>query len=75
MCFYNDKTEEVSSHTLRLPKEGTVADLLGELQRQLGEEYGNRQLRLMEVSYSRIFKVCERAWGGVRIWVWEGGGG
>lgn len=57
VCFYNSKTEEVSSHTLRLPKEGTVGDLLAELQRQLGEEHTGRPLRLLEISYSRIYKV------------------
>lgn len=57
VCFYNSKTEEVSSHTLRLPKEGCVGDLLAELQRQLGEERAERPLRLLEISYSRIYKV------------------
>lgn len=62
VCFYNSRTEEVSSHTLRLPKEGCVSDLLAELQRQLGEEHSGRPLRLLEISYSRIYKVLGWCW-------------
>jgi len=59
VSFHNDKTEFVGELTVRVPKEGIVADVLNELSRQLGPDAAGRRLRLMEVYNSKVFKVCE----------------
>lgn len=57
IALHNDRTEFVAEHDLRLPREVTVADVLTEMQRHLGEEYQGRQMRLLEIFSSRIYKV------------------
>lgn len=55
--FHNDKTEFVGEHVVRLPRDACVGDVLGELASRLGEEHKGRQLRLLEVYHSKIYKV------------------
>lgn len=43
--------------TLRLPKEGTVDDVLQKLQEQVGAEYAGKNLRFMEILYNKVYKV------------------
>lgn len=57
LAFYNDKVEQVSTHTLRVPKDHNVEQLLAHLQESLPAEVQGKQLRLLEVYNSRIFKV------------------
>jgi hypothetical protein len=63
IALHNDRTEFVAEHDLRMPREVTVADVLTELQRHLGEEYQGRPMRLLEVFSSRIYKVRGKGGG------------
>ena len=45
-------------HTVRLPKESTAADVCETLRQQLPEDARPARLRLLEVFYSKIYKVC-----------------
>lgn len=45
VSFHNDKTELVDTYTLRIPKAGSVKELLQELDRQLPQEHQGQQLR------------------------------
>lgn len=55
--FHNDKTEFVGEHVVRVPRDGNVGDVLAELSKRLGADYEGRQLRLLEVYQSKIYKV------------------
>ncbi|CAD7702882.1 unnamed protein product [Ostreobium quekettii] len=55
--FHNEKCECVGEHQVRLPRDKGVGDLLGELRKELGEEYEGKPMRLMEVYHGKIFKV------------------
>mmetsp|Transcript_35695 Transcript_35695/g.79387 ORF Transcript_35695/g.79387 Transcript_35695/m.79387 type:complete len:1131 (+) Transcript_35695:131-3523(+) len=57
--LYNDKAEQASEHTVRLPKNSTVGDVLVELQKQAGAAAAGRPLRLLEVYNSKIYKICD----------------
>lgn len=59
IAFNNAKTEEVGTFTVRLPRDETVADALGELRRQLGEKLSrpDADLRMFEMFYNKIYKV------------------
>jgi hypothetical protein len=54
--FHNSKCEFVCQESVRLPKDGTVADLLSLVAQQLAP-VPTRPLRLLEVCYNRIYKV------------------
>lgn len=55
--FHNDKTEFVAEHVVRVPQDGCFGDVLAELSKRLGPDYEGRQLRLLEVYQSKIYKV------------------
>lgn len=57
MYFHKENTEQGSEHTVRVPREGKVEDVLQELARQLGPDAKQRVLRLMEVHSSKLYKV------------------
>ncbi|KAK9823704.1 hypothetical protein WJX72_004794 [[Myrmecia] bisecta] len=59
VVFHNEKTEEVATHTVRLPKESVVGDVLAALALQLGPAVAARPLRLLEVFYCKIYKVFD----------------
>eukprot|EP00877_Chromochloris_zofingiensis_P003568 jgi/Chrzof1/13211/Cz07g24170.t1 len=59
--FHNEKTDFVDTHTIRLPRDSCVADVLEELRKRLGDEYADKKLRLMEVFNSKIYKVLDPA--------------
>jgi hypothetical protein len=62
---------------VRVPRDGNVADVLAELSKRLGADYEGRQLRLLEVYQSKVYKVgvgsavgevwCMLCWGGVCV--------
>jgi hypothetical protein len=58
--FHNDKAEFVGEHVVRVPRAGNVGDVLAELSKRLGADYEGRQLRLLEVYQSKIYKVTAR---------------
>lgn len=59
VAFHNEKTEMASEHQIRLPRDSTVAAVLGELRKALGEEYDGREFRFIEVYNSKVYKVCD----------------
>uniref|UniRef100_A0A7S3QRP1 ubiquitinyl hydrolase 1 n=1 Tax=Dunaliella tertiolecta TaxID=3047 RepID=A0A7S3QRP1_DUNTE len=57
--FHKESTEQASEHTVRVQREGTVADVLEQLAQQLGPAAQQRALRLMEVHSSKLYKIME----------------
>lgn len=55
--YHGESTEQVSTHDVRLPKDSNVADVLQALRLQLPEDKRPTALRLLEVFYSKIYKV------------------
>ena len=58
--YHGEATEHVSTHDVRLPKESTIADVIAALRALLPPDKCPERLRLLEVFYSKIYKV----WGG-----------
>lgn len=58
VVFYSEKVVEVSQHQVRLPKESTVGDVLDAIAQEIGGSCTGSDLRLLEVFYHKIFKVC-----------------
>lgn len=59
VAFHSEKTELASEHSIRLPRESNVGDVLNELKKVLDSEYAEKKFRLMEVFNSKVFKVCD----------------
>ncbi|CAL8466972.1 g6508 [Coccomyxa elongata] len=57
VSYHGGNTELVSTHDVRLPKDSSVADVLEALRMQLPEDKRPAALRLLEVFYSKIYKV------------------
>ncbi len=57
VSYHGENTELVSTHDVRLPKDSGVADVLEALRMQLPEDKRPAALRLLEVFYSKIYKV------------------
>eukprot|EP00252_Welwitschia_mirabilis_P016659 TRINITY_DN3688_c0_g1_i1.p1 TRINITY_DN3688_c0_g1~~TRINITY_DN3688_c0_g1_i1.p1 ORF type:complete len:1121 (+),score=247.00 TRINITY_DN3688_c0_g1_i1:261-3623(+) len=57
VAFYHPTKDEVSVHTVRLPKHSTVADVLEELKTKVELSNPNAELRLLEVFYHKIYKI------------------
>ena len=55
--YHGAAGEQVSTHEVRLPKDSCVADVLQALNGQLPEDKRPPRLRLLEVFYSKIYKV------------------
>lgn len=51
---------QVGSHQIRIPRTGTVADLLGELRKRVDLSRPDVELRVVEVIMSKIFKVGQQ---------------
>jgi hypothetical protein len=51
---------QVGSHQIRIPRTGTVADLLGELRKRVDLSRPDAELRVVEVIMSKIFKVGQQ---------------
>ncbi len=51
----------MSQHDVRVPKDDTVGDVLEALRKQLPEDKRPAALRLLEVFYSKIYKVRQPA--------------
>ncbi|XP_024396662.1 ubiquitin C-terminal hydrolase 13 [Physcomitrium patens] len=57
ITFHNSKTEEVSTHNVRLPKQSTVGDVINELKTKVELSSPKAELRILEVFYHKIYKV------------------
>ncbi|XP_057431972.1 ubiquitin C-terminal hydrolase 12-like isoform X4 [Lotus japonicus] len=57
VAFHYATKDEVVSHTIRLPKQSTVGDVLDDLKTKVELSHPNAELRLLEVFYHKIYKV------------------
>ncbi|KAJ7569840.1 hypothetical protein O6H91_01G097400 [Diphasiastrum complanatum] len=57
VAFHNAKTEEVSVHNIRLPKQSTVGDVINELKGKVELSGPIAELRILEVFYHKIYKI------------------
>uniref|UniRef100_A0A0V0IYF8 ubiquitinyl hydrolase 1 n=1 Tax=Solanum chacoense TaxID=4108 RepID=A0A0V0IYF8_SOLCH len=57
VAFYNAAKYEVTIHTIRLPKQSTVYDVLNHLKTKVELSRPDAELRLLEVFYHKIYKI------------------
>ncbi|KAK4275973.1 hypothetical protein QN277_018978 [Acacia crassicarpa] len=57
VAFHHATKDEVVIHTIRLPKQSTVGDVLDDLKTKVELSHPNAELRLLEVFYHKIYKV------------------
>ncbi|XP_057507402.1 ubiquitin C-terminal hydrolase 13-like isoform X2 [Actinidia eriantha] len=57
VAFHHATKDEVSIHTIRLPKQSTVGDVINELKKKVELSHLNAELRLLEVFYHKIYKI------------------
>lgn len=57
IAFHGEKAEELGQHSVRLPKDSHVRELLAELRNLLPPAYSTTPLRLLEIYMSKIYKV------------------
>ncbi|XP_060186405.1 ubiquitin C-terminal hydrolase 13-like isoform X3 [Lycium barbarum] len=57
VAFYNAAKDEVTIHTIRLPKQSTVGDVLNHLKTKVELSHPEAELRLLEVFYHKIYKI------------------
>ena len=60
IAFHGEKAEELGQHSVRLPKDSNVGQLLHELRNLLPAAYKSAPLRLLEIYMSKIYKVCKQ---------------
>ncbi|KAK7824509.1 ubiquitin carboxyl-terminal hydrolase 12, partial [Quercus suber] len=59
VAFHHSTKDEVVIHTIRLPKQSTVGDVINDLKTKVELSHPNAELRLLEVFYHKIYKVPE----------------
>ncbi|GLU19083.1 hypothetical protein SLE2022_353500 [Rubroshorea leprosula] len=57
VAFHHASKDEVIIHTIRLPKQSTVGDVLNDLKTKVELSHPNAELRLLEVFYHKIYKI------------------
>ncbi|KAG7010221.1 Ubiquitin carboxyl-terminal hydrolase 12, partial [Cucurbita argyrosperma subsp. argyrosperma] len=57
VAFHHATKDEVVIHTIRLPKQSTVADVINDLKTKVELSHPDAELRLLEVFYHKIYKV------------------
>ncbi|GKU93699.1 hypothetical protein SLEP1_g7273 [Rubroshorea leprosula] len=57
VAFHHATKDEVIIHTIRLPKQSTVGDVLNDLKTKVELSHPNAELRLLEVFYHKIYKI------------------
>ncbi|XP_071724792.1 ubiquitin C-terminal hydrolase 12-like isoform X2 [Rutidosis leptorrhynchoides] len=57
VAFHHATKDEVVIHTMRLPKQSTVADVINELKTKVELSHPDAELRLLEVFYHKIYKI------------------
>eukprot|EP01018_Ginkgo_biloba_P024911 Gb_04866 [translate_table: standard] len=57
VAFHHTTKDEVSVHSIRLPKQSTVGDVINELKTKVELSNPNAELRLLEVFYHKIYKI------------------
>ncbi|CAN1747841.1 Ubiquitin C-terminal hydrolase 12 [Linum perenne] len=57
VAFHHASKEEVVIHTIRLPKQSTVGDVINDLKTKVELSHPSAELRLLEVFYHKIYKI------------------
>ncbi|GLT57010.1 hypothetical protein SLA2020_300170 [Shorea laevis] len=57
VAFHHSTKDEVVIHTIRLPKQSTIGDVLNDLKIKVKLSHPNAELRLVEVFYHKIYKI------------------
>ncbi|KAD5961852.1 hypothetical protein E3N88_13325 [Mikania micrantha] len=57
VAFHHAIKDEVVIHTIRLPKQSTVGDVINDLKTKVELSSPNAELRLLEVFYHKIYKI------------------
>ncbi|XP_065870951.1 ubiquitin C-terminal hydrolase 12-like isoform X1 [Euphorbia lathyris] len=57
VAFHHATKDEVVIHTIRLPKQSTVGDVITDLKTKVELSHPNAELRLLEVFYHKIYKI------------------
>lgn len=57
VAFHHATKDEVMIHTIRLPKQSTVGDVISDLKTKVELSHPSAELRLLEVFYHKIYKI------------------
>ncbi|XP_077226132.1 ubiquitin C-terminal hydrolase 12-like isoform X3 [Tasmannia lanceolata] len=57
VAFHHSTKDEVVIHSIRLPKQSTVGDVINDLKTKVELSHPNAELRLLEVFYHKIYKI------------------
>ncbi|KAK3003518.1 hypothetical protein RJ639_018193, partial [Escallonia herrerae] len=57
VAFHHATKDEVIIHTIRLPKQSTVGDVINDLKTKVELSHPSAELRLLEVFYHKIYKI------------------
>uniref|UniRef100_I1Q8A2 ubiquitinyl hydrolase 1 n=3 Tax=Oryza TaxID=4527 RepID=I1Q8A2_ORYGL len=57
VTYHHGTKDEVSVHSIRLPKNSTVGDVLNDIKSKVELSHPNAELRLLEVFYHKIYKI------------------
>eukprot|EP00268_Persea_americana_P045288 TRINITY_DN460_c0_g1_i9.p1 TRINITY_DN460_c0_g1~~TRINITY_DN460_c0_g1_i9.p1 ORF type:complete len:1159 (-),score=221.76 TRINITY_DN460_c0_g1_i9:816-4163(-) len=57
VAFHHATKDEVVIHSIRLPKQSTVGDVINDLKTKVELSHPNAELRLLEVFYYKIYKI------------------
>ncbi|KAK6929003.1 Ubiquitin carboxyl-terminal hydrolase 7, ICP0-binding domain, partial [Dillenia turbinata] len=57
VAFHSATKEEVVIHSIRLPKQSTVGDVISDLRTKVELSHPHAELRLLEVFYHKIYKI------------------
>ncbi|EMS52242.1 Ubiquitin carboxyl-terminal hydrolase 12 [Triticum urartu] len=57
VTYHHATKDEVSVHSIRLPKNSTVGDVLSDIKSKVDLSHPDAELRLLEVFYHKIYKV------------------
>ncbi|KAF5446363.1 hypothetical protein F2P56_031998 [Juglans regia] len=57
VAFHHATKDEVVIHTIRLPKQSTVGDVINDLKTKVELSHPNAEIRLLEVFYHKIYKI------------------
>ncbi|KAE9619222.1 putative ubiquitinyl hydrolase 1 [Lupinus albus] len=57
IAFHNATKDEVVIHTIRLPKQSAVEDVINDLKSKVDLSHPGAEIRLLEVLYHKIYKV------------------
>ncbi|PWZ27498.1 Ubiquitin carboxyl-terminal hydrolase 12 [Zea mays] len=59
VAFHHPTKDEVVIHSIRLPKNSTIADVINDLKTKVELSSPNAELRVLEVFYHKIYKIPE----------------